>query len=65
MNEVISLTYPAEFFKAMYDKQDDYLDFAQDYEPMKAFYEGEQLQIFEKAIPPHEDLRGQQDLHRQ
>ncbi len=50
MNEVIGLTYPAEFFKAMYDKQDDYLDFAQDYEPMKAFYEGEQLQIFEKAI---------------
>ena len=50
MNEVIGLTYPAEFFKTIYDKQDDYLDFAQDYEPMKAFYEGEQLQIFEKAI---------------
>ena len=50
MNAVIALTYPAEFFKAMYDKQDDYLDFAQDYEPMKAFYNGEQLQIFDKAI---------------
>ena len=50
MTSAIALTYPAEFFKTIFEKQDDYLDFAQDYEPMKAFYNGEQIQIWDKAI---------------
>lgn len=30
--------------------QDDFLDFAEDYEPVKAFFDGEQKGIFDKAL---------------
>ena len=41
---------PMDFYKQMYTRQDDFLDFAEDYEPIKAFFEGEQKKIFDKAL---------------
>jgi len=40
----------AEFFEALNRRRDDYLDFAEDYEPVKAFFNGEQKTIYERAI---------------
>ena len=39
-----------EFYKQMFTRQDDFLDFAEDYEPVKAFFDGEQKKIFDKAL---------------
>ena len=39
-----------EFFQAVAKKQDDLLDFAEDYEPVKAFFNSEQKTIFDKAV---------------
>ena len=39
-----------EFFKTVAKKQDDLLDFAEDYEPIKAFFDSEQKTIFDKAV---------------
>ena len=39
-----------EFFADIAKKQDDYLDFAEDYEPVKAFFGGEQKLIFTRAL---------------
>lgn len=47
---VIQLQSPEEFFKYIDERCDDYLDFAEDYEPVKAFFEGEQKNIFEKSM---------------
>ena len=41
---------PSEFFKLVNRDQNYFLDFAEYYEPVKAFYSGEQKNIFEKAI---------------
>lgn len=41
---------PAEFFSKIHKTQDEYLDFGEDYEPVKSFYSGEQRKIFEEAI---------------
>ena len=40
----------AEFFADIVKKQDDYLDFAEDYEPVKAFFGGDQKLIFTRAL---------------
>ena len=40
----------AEFFADIAKKQDDYLDFAEDYEPVKAFFGGDQKIIFTRAL---------------
>ena len=41
---------PMEFYKQMYQRQDDFLDFAEDYDPVKAFFAGAQEEIFDKAL---------------
>ena len=41
---------PSEFFKLVKSKQDDFIDFAEYYEPVKAFYSGDQKGFFEKSI---------------
>ena len=38
------------FFQTVSRKQDDLLDFAEDYEPINAFFAGEQKGIFDKAL---------------
>lgn len=50
MNEVLQMKYTNEFFAGIDYKKDDYLDFAEDYEPLKKFFNGEQKEIFEKAL---------------
>lgn len=39
-----------EFYKLIRSKQDDLLDFAEDYEPIREFFKGEQKPIFDKAL---------------
>lgn len=50
MSDIVGNQSPAEFFQAVSKKQDDLLDFAEDYEPIKAFFAGEQKSIFDKAL---------------
>ncbi|MDD4493586.1 MAG: BREX system P-loop protein BrxC [Eubacteriales bacterium] len=46
----IEMKYSTEFFTGIDSKREDYLDFAEDYEPLKAFFVGDQVTIFDKAI---------------
>ena len=46
---VMQAQTPIELFESLHGKRDDFLDFAEDYEPVKAFFNGEQKGIFEKA----------------
>ncbi len=48
--EVLQMKYPNEFFAGVDAKRDDFLDFAEDYEPVKKFFAGDQLAIFDRAI---------------
>ena len=41
---------PPEFFQTVSKKQDDLYEFAEDYEPIKAFFSSEQRTIFDKAV---------------
>ena len=50
MTEVLQMKYSNEFFTGVDRKKDDYLDFAEDYEPLKKFFAGEQKDIFDKAL---------------
>ncbi|MBF1049794.1 BREX system P-loop protein BrxC [Peptostreptococcus sp.] len=50
MNDVLQIKYSKEFFFDIDNKKDDYLDFAEDYEPVERFFSGEQKGIFDKAI---------------
>lgn len=48
--EVLQMKYPGEFFAGVDAKKDDFLDFAEDYEPVKTFFAGDQLAIFDRAV---------------
>lgn len=48
--EVLQMKYPSEFFAGVDAKKDDFLDFAEDYEPVKTFFAGDQLAIFDRAV---------------
>lgn len=50
LRAVTQIQSPIEFFKKVYADRDDYLDFADDYEPVKTFFSGEQKTIFERAL---------------
>lgn len=50
LRAVLQLQGPMEFFKKIHTDRNDYLDFADDYEPVKAFFAGEQKKIFEDAL---------------
>ena len=50
MESVIQIQSPIEFFSYVSKNRDDYYDFAEDFEPVKAFFGGEQLQIFTRAL---------------
>jgi hypothetical protein len=47
---IMQIEYSTEFFKALSDQRESYLDFADDFEPVKAFYSGEQKKIFDDAL---------------
>lgn len=46
----LEMKYSTEFFAGIDAKRDDYLDFAEDYEPLKAFFAGDQCGIFDKSL---------------
>lgn len=50
LNDLIQIKNTNEFFNTVHAKREDYLDFAEDYEPIKKFFAGEQVDIFDKAI---------------
>ena len=50
MSDIVQIQSPVEFFQTVSKKQDDLLDFAKDYEPIKAFFTGEQKGIFDKSL---------------
>lgn len=50
MNEVVQMKNTNEFFYAVTRNRDDYLDLAEDLEPVKTFFSGEQKAIFDRAI---------------
>lgn len=50
LRETVQIHSSMEFFRKLAAQRDDYLDFAEDYEPVKAFFAGEQKPIFEKAL---------------
>ncbi len=50
MIAVLNMKYSGEFFSEIYSNRDDYLDFAEDYEPLKSFFAGEQKGIFDKSL---------------
>ena len=50
MQKVIQIQSPLEFFKHVSKNREEFYDFAEDYEPVKAFFNGEQLQIFTRAL---------------
>ncbi|WP_312072065.1 BREX system P-loop protein BrxC [Anaerotignum propionicum] len=50
MMDLLAIKYSAEFFKIVTDKQDTLLDFAEDYEPIKAFFHGDQIEIWNRSL---------------
>ena len=50
MSDVAQFRTAKEFFAAVDRNREDYLDFAEDYEPVKKFFGGEQIIIFDRAI---------------
>jgi hypothetical protein len=50
MQSVLQIQSPLEFFQYVSKNREDYYDFAEDYEPVKAFFNGEQQQIFSHAL---------------
>ena len=47
---VSGIEAPMEFYNTVAKKRDDFLDFSEDFEPVKAFFNGEQLEIFTRAL---------------
>lgn len=50
MQSVIQIQSALDFFTTVSKKRDDFFDFAEDYEPVKTFFEGEQSTIFARAL---------------
>lgn len=50
LDKINEIQSPDEFFNTIHHDRDDYLDFAEDYEPVKSFFAGEQKNIFEDAL---------------
>lgn len=49
INKTRGITNPIEIFKNLYKHEDEYLDFEEDYQPVKSFLKGEQKNIWEKS----------------
>jgi hypothetical protein len=50
IKKTLDLRFAAEFYQVIDGGRDDYLDLAEDYEPIQAFFDGEQRAIFDKSI---------------
>ncbi len=49
INRTRGISKPEYVFKELYKNEDDYLDFEEDYQPIKSFFKGEQKNIWKKA----------------
>lgn len=49
LNTIQQCQFTIEFFETVYKKRDELLDLAEDLEPIKTFFRGEQKNIFDKA----------------
>jgi hypothetical protein len=47
---LLGIKYSVEFFRTVDDKLDEILEFAEKYEPVKAFFAGEQLGIWDRSL---------------
>lgn len=47
---ILAINYSAEFFKIVDEKHDDFMDYAEDFEPVKAFFKGDQIDIWNRSI---------------
>ncbi len=50
LNAIADISETKEFYEYVSKKQDDLLDYAEDYEPVKTFFAGEQRDIFVNAL---------------
>ena len=50
LSVLVQIQAPLEFFKTVFDEQDDLMDFGEDYEPIRDFFGSEQLTIFTRAL---------------
>lgn len=50
MQAVIQISAPLEFFQSVSKMRESFYDFAEDYEPVKAFFGSEQQEIFTRAL---------------
>lgn len=50
LTDALQLKNANEFFAAVDRNRDDYLDFAEDFEPVRKFFNGDQVAIFDRAI---------------
>ena len=50
MNEVLGMKYTSEFYSSIQRRKDEFIDLAEDIEPVRSFFTGEQKQIFDKAL---------------
>lgn len=50
LRAVVQIQSPSEFFKKVHSERDELLDFAEDFEPVKAFFSGEQKNIFKNSL---------------
>lgn len=48
--EMLSIKQSSEFFRIIEKKEDEIMEFAEEYEPIKAFFEGEQFDIWNKSL---------------
>lgn len=47
---LLAIQYSSEFFKTVDEKLSDLLDFAEDYEPVKAFFKDDQVDIWNRSL---------------
>ena len=47
---ILSADTSSDFFRIVSEKYDDLLDFSEDYEPVKSFFDGDQLDIWNRSL---------------
>ena len=47
---LLTIQYSTEFFKSVNEKQEELLEFAEDYEPIKSFFIGDQIEIWNRSL---------------
>lgn len=50
LRPVVRISEPKEFYEYISKHQDELIDYAEDYEPVRTFFGGEQQQIFKRAL---------------